>query len=247
MSDVKPTPESVLTCRQHELPAGKQSRSLKAKRRIQPVEFYLDADLQLLQTGEVGPVICKSKGQFDPGHFGHICRKQVMATDYCIMQGIFRRAVSELLFPLVAFAEPLPQLQQTIDHLTFFFRGFLRFFPETFAQIVKNVIVINQINAGRQLSMCAAGRQVCMCIHRFSFKNVDMNMLSAPSFRGRQTYRSENVQTVSGSLLPAAVRLAPFTYVCVNVNSLKGRDLSCEASVMKRPTVMPSLSGGAYV
>lgn len=55
------------------------------------------------------------------------------------------------------------------------------------------------------------------------------------------------VQFHAGSLLPAAVRLAPFTYVCVNVNSLKRRELSCEASVMKRPAVMPSLSGGAYV
>ena len=101
MSDVKPTPETVLTCWQHELPAGKKLRSLKTERRIQPVEFSLDAGLQLLLTGKVGPVICKSKGQFGPGHPGHICRKQVMATDYCIVQGIFRRAVSELLFPLL--------------------------------------------------------------------------------------------------------------------------------------------------
>lgn len=84
-------------------------------------------------------------------------------------------------------------------------------FPSAlFAQIVKNAIVVSQINAGRQLSMCAAGRQVCMCIHQCTFENVDMNMLSAPSFRGRQTYRSEIMQAVSGSLLPATVRPAPF-------------------------------------
>jgi hypothetical protein len=47
------------------------------------------------------------------------------------------------------------------------------------------------------------------CIHRESFEKVDMNVLSVPSFRGRQTYRSEFVQTVSRSLLPATVRPAP--------------------------------------
>lgn len=70
-------------------------------------------------------------------------------------------------------------------------------------------VSLNKINAGRQLSMCAAGRQVCMCIHRSSFKNVDMNMLSALSDQGRQTYRSEIVQAASGGLLPATVRPAP--------------------------------------
>ncbi|EIO6658794.1 hypothetical protein LQ283_002378 [Escherichia coli] len=35
-------------------------------------------------------------------------------------------------------------------------------------------------------------------------------MLSVPSDRGRQTYRSENVQTVTGILFPTAVRPAPF-------------------------------------
>lgn len=62
-----------------------------------------------------------------------------------------------------------------------------------------------------------AGRQLLVCIHRYFLKNVDMNMLSALSFRGRQTYRSEIVKTVSGSLLPATVRPAPF-YTALSVS-----------------------------
>ncbi|EOY1132416.1 hypothetical protein ACU8C1_004089 [Escherichia coli] len=61
------------------------------------------------------------------------------------------------------------------------------------------------INAGRQLLM--------ICIHLFSFLSqlvMSIKMLSVPSDRGRQTYRSENVQTVTGILLPTAVRPAPF-------------------------------------
>ncbi len=57
-----------------------------------------------------------------------------------------------------------------------------------------------------------AGRQSCMRIHNFSLVSCLMgkSKLSALSFRGRQTYRSEIVKTVSGSLLPATVRPAPF-------------------------------------
>ncbi|WP_240731769.1 hypothetical protein [Escherichia sp. E4742] len=61
------------------------------------------------------------------------------------------------------------------------------------------------INAGRQLLM--------ICIHLFSFLSqlvMNIKMLSVPSDRGRQTYRSENVQTVTGILFPTAVRPAPF-------------------------------------
>ena len=61
------------------------------------------------------------------------------------------------------------------------------------------------INAGRQLLM--------ICIHLFSFLSqlvMNIKMLSVPSVRGRQTYRSENVQTVTGVLFPTAVRPAPF-------------------------------------
>ncbi|MDQ9273057.1 hypothetical protein KJE00_24490, partial [Escherichia marmotae] len=55
------------------------------------------------------------------------------------------------------------------------------------------------INAGRQLLM--------ICIRLFSFLSqlvMNIKMLSVPSDRGRQTYRSENVQTVTGILLPTA-------------------------------------------
>ncbi|CIN24362.1 Uncharacterised protein [Salmonella enterica subsp. enterica serovar Typhi] len=61
------------------------------------------------------------------------------------------------------------------------------------------------INAGRQLLM--------ICIHLFSFLSqlvMNIKMLSVPSDRGRQTCRSENVQTVTGILLPTTVRPAPF-------------------------------------
>ena len=62
------------------------------------------------------------------------------------------------------------------------------------------------INAGRQLLM--------ICVHKV-FLLVNMLIMSAKmlpvlSGRGRQTYRSENVQTVTGILLPTAVRPAPF-------------------------------------
>ncbi|EFJ2982690.1 hypothetical protein K0J07_004064 [Escherichia coli] len=52
-----------------------------------------------------------------------------------------------------------------------------------------------------------------ICIHLFSFLSqlvMSIKMLSVPSDRGRQTYRSENVQTVTGVLFPTAVRPAPF-------------------------------------
>ncbi|WP_255091893.1 hypothetical protein [Escherichia coli] len=63
------------------------------------------------------------------------------------------------------------------------------------------------INAGRQLLM--------ICIHLFSFLSqlvMSIKMLSVPSDRGCQTYRSENVQTVTGILFPTAVRPAPFFF-----------------------------------
>ncbi len=62
-----------------------------------------------------------------------------------------------------------------------------------------------RFNAGRQLLM--------ICIHLFSFLSqsvMNVKMLSVPSDRGCQTYRSENVQTVTGILFPTAVRPAPF-------------------------------------
>ncbi|HGE9230494.1 TPA: hypothetical protein ACGBQB_004899 [Escherichia coli] len=58
-----------------------------------------------------------------------------------------------------------------------------------------------------------AGRQLFFCIHKiFPLNQLVMNerMLSVPSDRGRQTCRSENVQTVTGILFPTAVRPAPF-------------------------------------
>ncbi len=39
---------------------------------------------------------------------------------------------------------------------------------------------------------------------------MSAKMLSVPSDQGRQTYRSENVQTVTGILFPTTVRPAPF-------------------------------------
>lgn len=57
------------------------------------------------------------------------------------------------------------------------------------------------------------GRQLFFCIHKlFPLKQLVMNerMLSVPSDRGRQTHRSENVQTVTGILFPTTVRPAPF-------------------------------------
>ncbi|EBQ8805723.1 hypothetical protein LD86_16290 [Salmonella enterica subsp. enterica] len=52
-----------------------------------------------------------------------------------------------------------------------------------------------------------------ICIHLFSFLTqlvMNIKMLSVPSDRGRQTHRSENVQSVTGILFPTAVRPAPF-------------------------------------
>ncbi|MWM71018.1 hypothetical protein GQL89_15710 [Escherichia coli] len=52
-----------------------------------------------------------------------------------------------------------------------------------------------------------------ICIHLFSFLTqlvMNIKMLSVPSYRGRQTHRSENVQSVTGILFPTAVRPAPF-------------------------------------
>ncbi|EEW2033758.1 hypothetical protein DS402_24995 [Escherichia coli] len=53
-----------------------------------------------------------------------------------------------------------------------------------------------------------------ICVHKV-FLLVNMLIMSAKmlpvlSGRGRQTYRSENVQTVTGMLFPTTVRPAPF-------------------------------------
>ncbi len=74
---------------------------------------------------------------------------------------------------------------------------------EPFCHVAIPIMVV--INAGRQLLM--------ICVHKV-FLLVNMlimsaKMLSVPSDRGRQTYRSENVQTVMGILCPATVRPAP--------------------------------------
>ncbi len=58
-----------------------------------------------------------------------------------------------------------------------------------------------------------AGRQLFFCIHKNSpLKQfvMSMRMLSVLSDRGYQTRRSENVQTVTGILLPTTVRPAHF-------------------------------------
>ncbi|EBI5303900.1 hypothetical protein AUS19_28375 [Escherichia coli] len=54
-----------------------------------------------------------------------------------------------------------------------------------------------------------------ICVHKV-FLLVNMLIMSAKmlpvlSGRGRQTYRSENVQTVTGILFPTTVRPAPFS------------------------------------
>ena len=77
------------------------------------------------------------------------------------------------------------------------------------------------INAERQLLM--------ICIHLFSFLSqlvMNIKMLSVPSDRGRQTYRSENVQTVTGVLFPTVVRPAPFFFFLYSQVSgyLRGSD-----------------------
>ena len=67
------------------------------------------------------------------------------------------------------------------------------------------ILIMVVINAGRQLLM--------ICIHLFSFLSqlvMNIKMLSVPSDRGRQTHRSENVQTVTGVLFPTTVCPAPF-------------------------------------
>lgn len=59
-----------------------------------------------------------------------------------------------------------------------------------------------------------AGRQLFFCIHKIFPLNqlvINERMLSVPSDRGRQTYRSENVQTATGILFPTTVRPAPFS------------------------------------
>ncbi|TXE56508.1 hypothetical protein FOT57_11995 [Serratia ureilytica] len=54
------------------------------------------------------------------------------------------------------------------------------------------------------------GRQLFICVHVFSLVNVmNINVLSAPLDRGRQTYRSEIVQAVQGMIPLAVVRPAP--------------------------------------
>ncbi|EJI1466140.1 hypothetical protein ACNEV1_004120 [Escherichia coli] len=58
-----------------------------------------------------------------------------------------------------------------------------------------------------------AGWQLFFYIHKnapLKQSVMSMRMLSVRSDRGRQTYRSENVQTVTGILFPTAVRPAPF-------------------------------------
>lgn len=59
-------------------------------------------------------------------------------------------------------------------------------------------------------SVINAGQQLFVCIHTSSsICHMNINVLSAPLDRGRQTYRSEIVQTVQGMIPLAVVRPAP--------------------------------------
>ncbi|ORM92182.1 hypothetical protein HA50_01950 [Pantoea cypripedii] len=120
-------------------------------------------------------------------------------------------------------------------------RGFNTVLPDdlTVAKEVKfQRVSLNRINAGRQLFVC----------FHFVSSNllVGIDMLPASSDQSGQTQWSVIVQAVSGSLLPAAVRLAPFTYVYVSVNSLKRKALSESGKVAKFISVA-FRQGGAYV
>ena len=63
-----------------------------------------------------------------------------------------------------------------------------------------------------------AGRQFFVCIHVF-FLLANIDRLSAPSDRGRQTHRSEMVPAASGSVTLTAVRPAPFFSYLINIIS----------------------------
>ncbi len=66
-------------------------------------------------------------------------------------------------------------------------------------------------------SQINVGRQLFVCIHiSSSICHMNINVLSAPLDRGRQTYRSEIVQAVSGSVTLVVVRPAPFFSYPVN-------------------------------
>lgn len=69
-----------------------------------------------------------------------------------------------------------------------------------FALAVKNAIAVSKIHAGRHLFVC---------IHIISSLVMDINVLSALSDRGLETYRSKNVQAISGIITLASARLAP--------------------------------------
>lgn len=59
-------------------------------------------------------------------------------------------------------------------------------------------------------SVINVGRQLFICIHVFSFMFLmNIDVLSAPLDRGRQTCRSEIVQTVQGMIPLTVVRPAP--------------------------------------
>ncbi|CAH6335425.1 hypothetical protein [Pantoea agglomerans] len=152
-----------------------------------------------------------------------------------IVQRLFSVQTCPVAGFLQRFAEP-EQAKAILPLITVFKRGGLC--PELEAEGVNNVLSKERIHVGSTL----------LYVDDLLTHSLTPLSFFRPPTSDRQAVVSEKHNTPgkgrSGTLLSGC--LAPFTYVFVNVNSLKRQHLSGVKRCLIRPTVTPSLNGGAY-
>ncbi|EOP1667643.1 hypothetical protein QSF18_004776 [Escherichia coli] len=171
----------------------------------------------------------KSLFHFCCCHSCNIGCRAVVANNEVAVQDIKWCRIFIDVFQSLLNSQPVARSLQAIQFvpLVSFIRCVTGHTPELLRHVDERIFTFRQtersevINAGRQLLM--------ICIYLFSFLSqlvMNIKMLSVPSDRGRQTYRSENVQTVTGILFPTTVRPAPFSLFSYSQvsGSLRGSD-----------------------
>lgn len=154
----------------------------------------------------------KSLSHFCCCHGSNIGCRAVVANNKVAVQDIKWCHIFIDAFQSLLNSQPVARSQQAIQFVPVvsFIRCVIGHTPELLRHVDERIFTFRQAERSEVIN---AGRQLFFCIHKvFPLNQIVMNkrMLSVPSDRGRQTHRSENVQTVTGILFPTTVRPAPF-------------------------------------
>ncbi|CAG73432.1 putative membrane protein [Pectobacterium atrosepticum SCRI1043] len=180
-----------------------------SERIIQSVELLFD--IPLLGTPvrigcKSSPIVGQRQRHIFIGHALNNFRRPLMLLNQRIFQCFSRGTGAELLMPAMRQTKPFAQPQQAVGHLNQFCAGIFRILFCCLT-VKKFTAFFKSINVG----LC-----LFICIHVFSFHvSVNMTSLACASDRGRQTYRSENVHPVKGSISLAIVSPTPFSEVYI--------------------------------